>query len=72
MNLKRLRILKDEKFISAPVVYWMQRDQRVHDNWALIYAQEKTIELSKPLYVVFNLVTTFKIVIDLHSHVQFK
>ncbi|MFZ5947878.1 MAG: deoxyribodipyrimidine photo-lyase [Stygiobacter sp.] len=72
MNLKRLRILKDEKFISAPVVYWMQRDQRVHDNWALIYAQEKTIELSKPLYVVFNLVPTFKIVIDLHSHVQFK
>ncbi|MDF1611148.1 deoxyribodipyrimidine photo-lyase [Stygiobacter electus] len=72
MNLKRLRILKDEKFISAPVVYWMQRDQRIHDNWALIYAQEKTIELSKPLYVVFNLVPTFKIVIDLHSHVQFK
>lgn len=25
----------------GPIVYWMSRDQRVHDNWALIYAQQK-------------------------------
>lgn len=59
MNYKRLRILKNEQLQNAPVVYWMQRDQRVHDNWALIYAQEKAIELNQPLYVVFNLVPTF-------------
>ncbi len=59
MNIKRLRILRDEKITFAPVVYWMQRDHRVHDNWALIYAQEKAIELNQPLYVIFNLVPTF-------------
>lgn len=59
MNPKRLRILKDEKIISAPVIYWMQRDQRVHDNWALIYAQEKALELNQPLFVVFNLFPFF-------------
>lgn len=21
------------------VIYWMSRDQRVHDNWALLFAQ---------------------------------
>jgi len=59
MNNKRLRILKDGKLSNAPVVYWMQRDQRVHDNWALIYAQEIAIKIEQPLYVLFNLVPKF-------------
>lgn len=59
MNPKRLRILKEGKSVSGPVVYWMQRDQRAHDNWALIYAQEKAVEFNVPLFVVFNLVPNF-------------
>lgn len=59
MNSKRVRILKDEKINPVPVVYWMQREQRVYDNWALIYAQEKAIQLGQPLYVIFNLVPVF-------------
>lgn len=43
----------------GPVVYWMQRDQRVEDNWALIYAQEMAMEMKQPLMVVFNLVSVF-------------
>lgn len=38
------------------VVYWMQRDQRVTDNWALLYAQERALALQQPLLVVFCLV----------------
>lgn len=59
MNPKRLRILKEGKSVSGPVVYWMQRDQRVHDNWAMLYAQEKAVEFNVPLFVVFNLVPNF-------------
>jgi deoxyribodipyrimidine photo-lyase len=59
MNNARLVILKEGIVKAGPVVYWMQRDQRVHDNWALIYAQNAALERSAELYVVFNLVTDF-------------
>ncbi|MCX7876805.1 MAG: deoxyribodipyrimidine photo-lyase [Melioribacteraceae bacterium] len=59
MNNKRIRVLKEGNILQSPVVYWMQRDQRVHDNWALIYSQEKAIEINQPFYVVFNLVPSF-------------
>jgi len=41
------------------VVYWMQRDQRAQDNWALLYAQEQAIARGAALFVVFNLVPSF-------------
>jgi len=41
------------------VVYWMSRDQRLNDNWALLYAQERAIELELPLCVIFSVVPTF-------------
>lgn len=59
MNLKRVRELKSGTMISGPVIYWMQRDQRVNDNWAMIYAQQKAIELKQELIIVFNLVPDF-------------
>ncbi len=59
MNMKRLRILKENVFKSGPVVYWMSRDQRANDNWALIHAQEIAIKQKTALGVVFCLVPTF-------------
>ncbi len=59
MNLNRIRVLQDGENRRGPVVYWMQRDQRVNDNWALIFAQQKAIEKNVPLFVVFNLVPDF-------------
>jgi deoxyribodipyrimidine photo-lyase len=44
---------------AGPVVYWMQRDQRVNDNWALLYAREKADALNQPLAVVFCLASQF-------------
>ncbi len=41
------------------VIYWMQRDQRVQDNWALIYASQLADKLGKELIVVFNIVPDF-------------
>jgi len=44
---------------SGPVVYWMSRDQRVEDNWALLYAQSLALEMQKELWVVFCLADRF-------------
>jgi len=33
------------------VMYWMWRDKRVQDNWALLYAQKIALELNIPLHV---------------------
>lgn len=53
---KREQISKEK---TGGVVYWMSRDSRVQDNWALIYAQELAIAGNCPLYVVFCLTKTF-------------
>lgn len=37
----------------------MSRDQRVRDNWALIHAQDRAIEMKRPLIVFFCLVPQF-------------
>ena len=37
----------------------MSRDQRVHDNWALLFAHQLSLENKKPLAVIFNLVPDF-------------
>uniref|UniRef100_A0AAY4A7S5 Deoxyribodipyrimidine photo-lyase n=1 Tax=Denticeps clupeoides TaxID=299321 RepID=A0AAY4A7S5_9TELE len=61
-NHKRVSILSDVQKIkqgSQGVVYWMSRDQRVQDNWALIYAQQLAIEDKLPLHICFCLVPHF-------------
>ena len=59
MNKKRIKILQESELKKGPVIYWMQRDQRVNDNWAFIYAYNKAKENSEPLTVVFNITTNF-------------
>ena len=34
------------------VLYWMWRDRRVQDNWALLYSQKLALELNVPLHVL--------------------
>ncbi len=55
----RIRPLNQERPRLGPVVYWMSRDQRVKDNWALLYAQELALSLGRPLGVVFCLAPAF-------------
>ena len=55
----RIHPMNNFPYKEGPVIYWMQRDQRVIDNWALLFAQEKAIELKQPLIVVFCLVNDF-------------
>lgn len=57
--MNRQRSLNQINIGNGPVVYWMSRDQRVYDNWALLYAQEKSIEQKSPLVVLFNFTEQF-------------
>ena len=45
--------LNDHPQTSGTVIYWMSRDQRADDNWALLYAQSKALEMKQGLMVVF-------------------
>jgi deoxyribodipyrimidine photo-lyase len=59
VDLKRVTILSEGQDRTGPVVYWMSRDQRVDDNWALLYAAELAVDRKVPLAVAFCLVPTF-------------
>jgi deoxyribodipyrimidine photo-lyase len=61
-NKKRVRPINDMNAIpqdSQIILYWMSRDQRVQDNWAMLYAQRLALKQQLPLHVAFCLVPTF-------------
>jgi deoxyribodipyrimidine photo-lyase len=59
INEKRVRLLQNGNEKNGPIVYWMSRDQRVHDNWALLFSQKLASEKKRSLIVVFNIVPDF-------------
>jgi len=56
---RRIFPLNNQAAQPGPVIYWMSRDQRADDNWALLYAQELALERQAPLAVVFTLAPAF-------------
>lgn len=56
---RRIHPLNQREGRVGPVIYWMSRDQRATDNWALIHAQEVALERQAPLAVVFTLAPSF-------------
>ena len=55
----RIFPLRQGKPASGCIAYWMSRDQRVSDNWALVFAQETALRHALPLIVVFTLSDSF-------------
>ena len=55
-NKKRIKLLSgSEAFLRQEcksVAYYMHRDQRVQDNWAMLYAQKLAMEHGLPLHVI--------------------
>lgn len=59
---KRVRVLSNATEVkqeSDGIVYWMSRDCRVQDNWALLYAQKLALKNRVPFHVCFSLVPKF-------------
>jgi deoxyribodipyrimidine photo-lyase len=44
---------------SAPVVYWMDRDMRLKDNWALLYTLDIAEKQKTGVVIVYNLIVGF-------------
>ncbi|OPL10888.1 MAG: deoxyribodipyrimidine photolyase [delta proteobacterium ML8_D] len=59
MNLRRLRTFKAGRLKKGPILYWMSRDHRVRDNWALLISQKLSHRDKVPLAVVFCLTPQF-------------
>lgn len=56
----RIRVLKQGSGpLVGPVVYWMFRDQRIRDNWALIHAVDEANKANVPVAIAFNLFDQF-------------
>ncbi len=55
----RIFPLRQGEASSGCVALWMSRDERVSDNWALIFAQETALRAGLPLVVVFTLSDSF-------------
>ncbi len=51
--------LNDKPILTGPVFYWMNRDQRVMNNRALLKAQQIALSTDQPLCVVFCMSRTF-------------
>lgn len=56
---RRSRALTQGRRGEGPVVYWMSRDQRVTDNWALLWAQQEAMIRQKGLLVVFCMIPDY-------------
>ncbi len=57
---RRIQKLNNYEFEpNGPIIYWMSRDQRAHDNWALVLAQEYSKKYNLPLAVVFSMKSRF-------------
>jgi deoxyribodipyrimidine photo-lyase len=59
VNLKRVRNLKKGHEKEGHILYWMSRDQRVYDNWALTYAVEMAEDSEQSVIVAFALTDNF-------------
>ena len=57
--MRRGRCLAQGQYGEGPVVYWMSRDQRVGDNWALLWAQQEALIHQKGLLVVFCMIPNY-------------
>lgn len=59
VDSRRVRQLNQIQPRSGPIVYWMSRDQRINDNWALVFAQQLALSRHQALKVIFALAPKF-------------
>ncbi len=57
--LDRSRPLNNIVIQKGPILYWMNREQRAEDNWALLAAQSIAQQQDQPVLVVFCLQSSF-------------
>ena len=56
---ERVKVLRGGKFEGKSVLYWMIREKRSTDNWALLASQKTALKNKVPLYVCFQYLGNF-------------
>jgi deoxyribodipyrimidine photo-lyase len=56
---RRARLLAPGKRGKGPVVCWLSREQRLADNWTLLWAQQEALDRQTGLLVVFCLIPDY-------------
>lgn len=59
VDIRRTKRLNTSAYSSGPILYWMSRDQRIKDNWALSYAQELARQHKTYVVIVFCIRPSF-------------
>ena len=60
MNKSRIRKLNEQSISQdGPVIYWMDRERRIQDNWALIAAYKTALENNQRLIIYYALPANF-------------
>jgi deoxyribodipyrimidine photo-lyase len=66
VDLDRVRLISPDHIdehkpltLLGPVLFWMARDMRFHDNWALLYAQELAMANKVPIVAMFAMPDKF-------------
>ena len=59
INPQRCRTIRKGRFNGNSVLYWMNRDKRINDNWALLAAQQCALKNNSSLIVCYNYLGTF-------------
>lgn len=55
VDSRRIKKENDLTYGGGPILYWMNRDMRLQDNWALLRAQELAYEYESELLICYNL-----------------
>ena len=59
INDTRIHSLNNIPSEEGSVMYWMSRDMRHRDNYALLHAQNLSIQYNSDLIVFYNLVPNY-------------
>ena len=57
LDTRRIKKLNSLDYSTGDVVYWMQRERRSNNNWALVHAQNIAIKLKAVSYTHLTLPT---------------
>mgnify|MGYP000869423724 FL=1 len=55
LDPRRLRTLNHHPYQKGAIAYWMNREMRLEDNWALLAAQDWAVREEVVLHIVYNL-----------------
>ena len=55
VDSRRIKQQNEHTYTKGVVLYWMNRDMRLKDNWALLYAQQIAHEHNTDLVICYNL-----------------